>query len=145
MLAEQPDIQSLADLVEWRSEWDVLYGEQVQQPQTQLAGLPPNAALQHIMGAQQQMPGGQQQMPGGSLQQQQPGGEGGVVDESRATHTAEEGGCDVQPVLLEVNYSPDFGKMLDDRPSFVDDAFAHLFLGEGGGEGDDELWQHVPV
>ena len=55
------------------------------------------------------------------------------------------GACDVQPVLLEVNYSPDMHKMVDERSNFVDEAFAHLFLGEGDGEGDDALWQKVPV
>ena len=46
--------------------------------------------------------------------------------------------CDVQPVLLEINYSADYGKMLDLRPGFVNEAFARLFH-----EAEDEssaLW-----
>jgi hypothetical protein len=41
-----------------------------------------------------------------------------------------------QPVLLEVNYSPDLAAISRFRPSFVDEVFEQLFLrGEGMGEG----------
>ena len=58
-----------------------------------------------------------------------------------------------QPVLLEVNYSPDYGKMLELYPAFLDDVFAKLFLsGEAIAESADQsstageaLWQAVPV
>ena len=36
----------------------------------------------------------------------------------------------VQPVLVEVNYSPDLSTLLAFYPSFVDDVFRRLFLAE---------------
>ena len=53
------------------------------------------------------------------------------------------GACDVQPVLLEVNYSADFGKMLSFRPAFLDEAFARLFLEED--EAGSELWWRLQI
>ena len=69
--------------------------------------------------------------------------------------------CDVQPVLLEVNYSPDLGKMLEMHPDFVNDAFAQLFLederdgstvecgarphADGVFESKSELWDELPI
>ena len=36
----------------------------------------------------------------------------------------------VQPVLLEVNYSPDCQRACDYYPDFYNDVFAYLFLNE---------------
>jgi hypothetical protein len=48
-----------------------------------------------------------------------------------------------QPVVLEVNYSPDFGKLLELHPSFLNDAFAKLFLDEEAG--GEEAWDTLPL
>ena len=48
-----------------------------------------------------------------------------------------------QPVVLEVNYSPDFGKMLELHPSFLNDAFAKLFLDEEAG--GEAAWDTLPL
>ena len=54
---------------------------------------------------------------------------------------ADEGGG-AQPVILEVNYSPDYGKMLELRPRFLDDVFARLFLDDDAAS--DGLWEALP-
>ena len=61
--------------------------------------------------------------------------------------TAEGGGApsaassdSVQPVLVEVNYSPDLSTALAFYPSFVDDLFRRLFLGEEQQDGGGEQW-----
>ena len=46
----------------------------------------------------------------------------------------------VQPVLVEVNYSPDLETALAFYPSFVDDLFRRLFLGEEQQGGCGEQW-----
>jgi len=45
---------------------------------------------------------------------------------------AEAQAADVQPVLLEVNYSADYGSVCRFYPHFIDDAFALLFPGQDG-------------
>ena len=54
---------------------------------------------------------------------------------------------DVQPVVLEVNYSADYGKLLELRPCFLDDVFAKLFLDDGdpGADADETLWEALPL
>jgi hypothetical protein len=49
-------------------------------------------------------------------------------------------GHGVQPVLVEVNYSPDLSTALAFYPSFVDDLFRRLFLGEEQQDGCGERW-----
>ena len=46
----------------------------------------------------------------------------------------------MQPVLVEVNYSPDLETALAFYPSFVDDLFRRLFLGEEQQGGCGEQW-----
>ena len=46
----------------------------------------------------------------------------------------------VQPVLVEVNYSPDLETALAFYPSFVDDLFRRLFLGDEQQGGCGEQW-----
>ena len=55
-------------------------------------------------------------------------------------------------MILEVNYSPDYGKMLELYPSFLNDAFARLFLDEpvggvdaGGAAPEGDLWELLPL
>lgn len=48
-----------------------------------------------------------------------------------------------QPVLLEVNYSPDYGGILRMRPDFVNDVFSRLF-GEAAGERQGP-WVDLPL
>ena len=52
---------------------------------------------------------------------------------------------DVQPVVLEVNYSADFGKPLELRPDFLNEAFAMLFLDEEGEPEAGGLWERLPI
>ena len=64
----------------------------------------------------------------------------------RERPTAEGGGASqspgegLQPVLVEVNYSPDLSTALAFYPSFVDDLFRRLFLGEEQQGGCGEQW-----
>ena len=62
---------------------------------------------------------------------------------------------DAQPVVLEVNYSPDYGKLLELRPSFLDDVFERLFLHTDAASNDTghvlgakvgaSLWEQLPL
>ena len=60
---------------------------------------------------------------------------------------------DVQPVLLEVNFSADFGKMIERRPCFFDDVFRRLYLDDKEGPegapptvgGMEPLWEALPI
>jgi hypothetical protein len=61
-----------------------------------------------------------------------------------------EGGAlaDAQPVVLEVNYSPDYGQMLAHHPAFLDDAFTRLFVADADAAPDEAAmrdWEAVPV
>ena len=72
--------------------------------------------------------------------------DGADADGTRAA--ARRAASDVQPVILEVNFSPDYGQMLKMHPSFVDDAFAKLFLpgtDDSARTEADELWHTLPV
>ena len=62
-------------------------------------------------------------------------GEGGAPSAAAAAS-----GGGVQPVLVEVNYSPDLETALAFYPSFVDDLFCRLFLGEEQQGGCGEQW-----
>ena len=88
----------------------------------------------------------QRQQPG-SVAAALRGAEEGGQAESASIECADRSRCDVQPVLLEVNYSADYAKMLEFRPSFVNDAFGRLFLDEEaeGGEEGQTLWQALPI
>lgn len=54
-----------------------------------------------------------------------------------------------QPVVLEVNYSADYGKLLELHPIFLEDVFEKLFLedeGEGrSSDGASPLWERLPM
>ena len=51
-----------------------------------------------------------------------------------------------QPVVLEVNYSPDYAKQLEFAPCFLDSAFALLFLeADGQADGQAAEWEALPM
>ena len=72
--------------------------------------------------------------PTGWRDPERPTAEGG------ASPSAASAGGGVQPVLVEVNYSPDLSTALAFYPAFVDDLFRRLFLGEEQQDGCGEQW-----
>ena len=83
--------------------------------------------------------------PAGWRGGERPSAQGGVKTDGTpaggapsAASAASGGG--VQPVLVEVNYSTDLETALAFYPSFVDDLFRRLFLGEEQQGGCGEQW-----
>ena len=75
--------------------------------------------------------------PAGWRDGERPSAQGGGGAPSAAAAAS---GGGVQPVLVEVNYSPDLETALAFYPSIVDDLFRRLFLGEEQQGGCGEQW-----